>query len=486
MGMAQRLGGRLLLAPLGLVALALTSCGSSSQPFRITEVDHASQVAQNGAKVDVTLHWDGNPTFPVTVAGLNGPNCDATCIEGSYTFDTAANPLVWPEATYCVGNVDSSTPPGIFDGYVQLTDAAGRKTQSVYVRTYCYYTAVATRIESIVLAVPGPSLPATIRAADELPWGAVDVLRSAALAAGMLLVVAFPAQLFNSTLQAHYDEVMGWFARLRGVRRRASRDRGPAPPWEIAAVLVGASVLSGLLDPGFGFNVSGLETMVGALLGISLTTFLYAWVHAEHARRLTGARGAFHVYRGGIAIAVFCVLLSRITTAQPGYMYGVMVAYSVAATGLARHQKGRVTAVSFSVILAVSVATWLLWTPVKSAASGHDVFPLVALSTAMASVFLGGMTSLVFSLMPLRFLDGEHLWAWRRGVWLALFGAGMFLFVHVVLDASSAAISPQRSYAVAIGMFTGFGLLSTVFWAYFRFRQTPQTAQPQHVAAPGG
>lgn len=48
------------------------------------------------------------------------------------------------------------------------------------------------------------------------------------------------------------------------------------------------------------------------------------------------------------------------------------------------------------------------------------------------------MTSLVFSLMPMRFLDGEHLWAWRRGVWLALFGAGMLLFVHVVLSASAA------------------------------------------------
>jgi hypothetical protein len=194
------------------------------------------------------------------------------------------------------------------------------------------------------------------------------------------------------------------------------------------------------------------------------------------------------VYRGGIAIAVLCVLLSRLTTAQPGYMYGVLIGYAAAAAAaLPRHHRGRLTAVAFAVILATSLVTWLLWTPVKSAAEGSSLFPLVVLSAAMSSVFLGGMTSLVFSLMPLRFLDGEHLWAWRRGVWLALFGSGLFLFVHVVLNAASTAQSPNRSYAVAIGMFTGFGLLSTAFWAYFRFRPRRAGVQPHHgVTAPGG
>jgi hypothetical protein len=39
---------------------------------------------------------------------------------------------------------------------------------------------------------------------------------------------------------------------------------------------------------------------------------------------------------------------------------------------------------------------------------------------------------------------------------------------------------------VAIGMFAGFGLLSTLFWAYFRFRPTAAGARPHHLAAPGG
>jgi len=481
-----RIRRALALLPFAVAALALSSCGSS-QPFQLTEVDHASQVAQNGPHADVTLHWTGNPVFPVSVGASTGPLCDATCINATTTFDKPANPLVWSQATYCTGNTDSSAPPAPFDGYIWLTDAGGHQTQHVYIKSLCYYTSVPIKLESIVLIPQGPSVPATLRALNQLPWSALDLVRSAALAAGMLLVVAFPAQLFNSTLQAHYDEVMGWFTRFRRAATRVAQPARSAPRWAIAAVLLGSSLLSGLLDPNLGFNVASVETVLGALAAISLTTFLYSWVHAQHARRLTGERGAFHIYRGGIAIAVLCVLLSRITTAQPGYMYGVMVGFAVAGTGaLPRHHRGRMTAVAFGVILATSLAMWLLWTPVRSAAEAHTVFPLVVLSSAMASVFLGGMTSLVFSLMPLRFLDGEHLWAWRRGVWLALFGTGMFLFVHVVLNASSAALSPQRSYAVAIGMFTGFGLLSTCFWAYFRFRPTPRATQPHHLAAPGG
>ena len=477
--------------PVLLGALALSSCGSAAQSFQLTGIDHADVVPLNGGPFPITFHWTGDATFPVTVQARNGPQCDATCTAGAYSFDRATTPLVWPGATFCNGNPAASSSPEPFDAYLRLVDAAGHRTQEIYIKSLCYPTPVAVHFESVVIAQLGPAIPSALRAPNQVPLGAADILRSLALAAGMLLLIAFPAQLFNSTMQSHYDEVMGWFEPVRRLGRVLTRRTAPpgqapqsTPGWAIAAVLAGASLLSAVLDPAFGANVTTAETIVGALLGLCVTTFLYSWVQAAHAYRITGERGRFHVYRGGIAIAVFCVLLSRITGAQPGYMYGVMLAYTVAATRtLPRHHRGRMTAVVFGAILLTSIAVWIAWIPVKSAATAHTVFPLVALSSGMSTIFLAGMTSLVFSLMPLRFLDGEHLWAWRRGVWLALFGAGMFLFVHVVLDAASTAVSPQRSYAVAIGMFTGFGVLSTAFWAYFRFRPQRLGAAPRATPA---
>ena len=68
----------------------------------------------------------------------------------------------------------------------------------------------------------GPVLSQSLRALNEVSFKPVDLARSAVLAAGLMVLIGFPGSLFNSTLQAHYDEVMGWFAFLR---RRRSRTR---------------------------------------------------------------------------------------------------------------------------------------------------------------------------------------------------------------------------------------------------------------------
>ena len=328
-----------------------------------------------------------------------------------------------------------------------------------------------------------PALARWLRGPRDVSFAPGDVARSAAVTAGMMLLVAFPAQLFNSTLQAHYDEVAGWFTLARR-RRRAAHERTaaqrPASLATVAAVMAGGSVLTALLDPGFGLNRTTVEAVLGALLALSVTTFIYTGVGALMTRRITRSWGGFRVYRVGIAIAVFCVALSRLTHAQPGYMYGVLLAYGLAAPyPYTRAHRGRITAVGFTAVLATSLAVWLAWSPVRDAATGGGFLAVVA-STAMAAIFLGGMTSLVFSLLPLRFLDGEHLWSWQRAAWLVLFGVGTFLFVHVVLHAAATSTSPGRSLAVAVALFCGFGLASCIFWAYFRFRpphpvRTPAT-----------
>jgi len=118
----------------------------------------------------------------------------------------------------------------------------------------------------------------------------------------------------------------------------------------------------------------------------------------------------------------------------------------------------------------------LLWTPVLATTRANHTVPLVILSAAMAAVFLGGMTSVLFSMLPLRWLDGEKLLAWRRFLWLGLVVVAMFLFVHVVLNNAAGTPHPGRNLAVTVALFFGFGALSTGFWAYFRFRPQPVPA----------
>lgn len=72
-----------------------------------------------------------------------------------------------------------------------------------------------------------PVLSTRVATARDLPWRPGAVLVSALLALLLVLLMPFPAALFNATLEANYDEVRGWF-RLGGSRwpRPACSSRG--------------------------------------------------------------------------------------------------------------------------------------------------------------------------------------------------------------------------------------------------------------------
>jgi hypothetical protein len=233
----------------------------------------------------------------------------------------------------------------------------------------------------------------------------------------------------------------------------------------------------GFLDPSFGTGSAWLRTAFGVLLGVLVTTAIYTGIHAIVMRRLYGIWGHWQIYPTGIVIVGICVVVCKIANVEPGYIYGVMLSYSLGTFRIPPRHEGRLVALGYLVVLAFSVGNWLLWPAVKDAASAPSpALATTLLSSVMAAVFMGGICSLVFGLMPLRFLDGAKLFSRERILWLALFAAGLFLFVHVVLNNSPQAPHAGRSYVVAITFFTLFGLASAAFWAYFRFRPEPAPA----------
>lgn len=474
---------RWLLSGGALAVLGLAACTTPSSVL-VDQIDYASQYYQNGPKADLTVYWSGSPRFPLTVNLAPAPGCSQgslSCEPGSYTSPSRADPLVWKQSTFCAGNAPASLPPWTGRYYYWLADAAGNRSARLLLTETCQFHPVAT-VFSSAFQHDQPWLTSVLRPVTDVSWNLVDVSKSLVISLGLIFLVAFPSQLFNSTLQSHYEEVVGWFSPLGAIGRLAPEPEARTPGWLVAGVFLLGGVLGSLLDPRWGFDRATLEGIAGILLASAFTTTVYTLVHARYLRRVTGIAGHLRVYGGGIAIACACVLVSRLTQAQPGYLYGVLLGFTLgtAAPALAKHHAGRNVALGSAAVLVVSIAVWLLWTPVKAAAdSGHAV-PLVVLSTAMAGVFLGGMTSLLFGLLPLRWLDGEKLLAWQRFLWLALVVVAMFLFVHVVLDNAASTPHPGRNLSVTIALFLAFGAVSTGFWAYFRFRPepTPQTAAP--------
>jgi hypothetical protein len=256
---------------------------------------------------------------------------------------------------------------------------------------------------------------------------------------GAILFITFPSQLFNLTFQENYAEIREWWQRgtrrLVPLKRKPSTSAGAARDWAAFGVVLLLGALAGsLLDPHFGSSIASVYTYVAIVLaicaGIAVPAVVTAIYHrARHEERAWRP----HALMGGLAVAAVCVLVSRLTQFQPGYLYGVICGITFAAK-LGKVEKGHVIALSTLTTVIVAIVAWLLWVPVQRIATQSGAsFALVIVDDFLASVFVGGLVGTVIGLLPLRFLPGWDLRTWHQGAWLACFGFAVLAVVEVLL-----------------------------------------------------
>jgi hypothetical protein len=324
-----------------------------------------------------------------------------------------------------------------------------------------------------VLSTVGGSLatPATLLGAS------LGSLVNALITVGLILLITFPSQLFNRTydenhtrIRAWWEQRMHWLGRMR--KREAHVDPSRRGLLSFTVVLGAGGVLAATLDPGFGMNLRSLALFIGAVLAIAAGVTVSA-LAAGMYRRTNHHVGHWRLRAlpSALLIAVACVLVSRITDFQPGYLYGLIG--GVVFTGrLNAVQEGHEVAVASVGTLAVSIAAWLLWVPVSSAAAADpSSFGLALVENFLAALFLSGMVGLVISLVPLRFLPGERVAQWHWGAWAALFGVACLAVIEVMLRPQTrTAHQSVAPFWTTLGLFLAFGVASVVFWVYFKVR----------------
>jgi hypothetical protein len=300
------------------------------------------------------------------------------------------------------------------------------------------------------------------------------LLTNVLLAAGLLVLIPFPSELFDSTLKAHPDEVRRWFRfiPLRRGRRRVSAWIGSR--WVAFPLFtLAAAALYSLLDPGFGLTSPSLALYLGLVVALVVVTLGFNLPGLLHLRFVQGAMPRLRVLPWTLPIAAACVLVSRLADVHPGYVYGLLAGYTFEGE-YSKRTEGRAAAISTAGLFALSIVAWLAWTPVKAAAEQPGAgFGVLVLDAMLAMIFVVGLETMAFGLVPLRFLDGEKIAAWSRLVWAILFAAGVFGLLHVLLNPRSGYLATARGGVVTlILLFAAFGTASFAMWAYFRFRRS--------------
>jgi len=336
----------------------------------------------------------------------------------------------------------------------------------------------------------------------------VILLQSLAIALGLVLLIPFPGALFDSTLEANYAEVMG---RVRSARRRLApigsglgrrqasaatsagteeRDGdGWRTPARVALSLLLAALLGCLLDPTFGLDVASAATYIGVMGGVVVTLLVFALPRLRayrSNRRLadptddpTRWEPYLRALPAALLVAIACVLISRLTSFQPGYLYGLIIGVT-AGHELSDRQSARTAASATVVMLLVALAAWfaLAWVDGVAPAAGIAELAVIVLQTALVTTMVAGLQGALFGLLPIRFFAGAKVLRWNPWVWGGLFGTALFGFWHVLVNPTSGylADSSRTPLVTIVGLLLLFGLGSIAFWAYFRFRRRPAVA----------
>lgn len=319
--------------------------------------------------------------------------------------------------------------------------------------------------------------PISLNSPKESFGDPASLVKSAVAAGFMLLLLGFPAELFNSTLEANYEEISGWVRRPRsGINRLKAWTAGiPKNVMFVIFAAVGGVIYS-FLDPSLGFDLKSAALVVGLIVSIAVVTLAVEIPIMLYARRM-GAGGYLSAFPQALFLGIACVVFSRLLRFRPGYVYGITYGYKPTNCEPSDRRIGKATAFGCVVLLSISLAAWVVWAPVDQAASKAGAsMGLLILDSVLAGIVIAGIQGLVFGLLPLRFCDGHKVAAWNRVAWTALYGISIWAFVQIVLTPQGGFLSSSGgSLLKVVGLFVTFGLFSVGFWAYFRFRSARPT-----------
>jgi len=314
-------------------------------------------------------------------------------------------------------------------------------------------------------------------------------------------LIPFPGTLFNKTVEANYPEIQGWIkgaggrwngmvdamavGPLRAVR--GTLGRVLAGRTGVVMFLALSALVYGFLSPSFGFDWNSAALFLGLLVGLALITAAFDLPLRVYHRRRTEERdaGVLRALWWTLAIAIVCVVISRLAGFQPGYLYGLIISI-VFVTEMTVRDEGLGVWLASVWLLVLSVVAWMLLAIVRQ--QDADPWLSLFLQTMLVTFVVAGIETLVIGLLPMRFLPGHPLFQWRKSAWFALFAFSVFGYLLILVDPANGYLSDDSRTPMIVGLIflITFGIVSIGTWAYFRYRPArPGRDQPGEVAAAG-
>jgi hypothetical protein len=309
----------------------------------------------------------------------------------------------------------------------------------------------------------------------QIDLSAENLGKGGVLAFLLAALLYLPITIFNKATEKNHDVIQQWLGRPRAWLAAIAA----VIPFQghtlltLAAGVLASTALFSFVEPGFPHENGSLEYAIGMLIGFAVVSavFFGTWRFVIHWLE-PHSTGRWRIYPPYILLAACFVILSRAAHLLPGVVIGTVAEYEPSRK-LNRRTAGIRVANTYGALLIMGMIAWFAWIPVEHAASHEGASSLtLILDSALAIIFVSSLESVAFGLIPMRFLDGNDLYVWRKPLWAAMWGTSLLWFSIVILHPALSTYSHlTQTKAIALALLFGglmFAALAT--WGYFRWR----------------
>jgi hypothetical protein len=295
------------------------------------------------------------------------------------------------------------------------------------------------------------------------------------LALLLAALLYLPVTIFNKATEKNHEVVKRWFARPRAWFAAVFGwiPFAKHPAITLAVGVVASAGLFSFIEPGFPTEEGALQYLIGMVIGFGLVSLVFftTWRLVLHRLEPEG-KGHWQLYAPFIVLAAFLVIMARLAHFIPGVVLGTVAEYEPAKK-LSTRTAGIRVATTYGVLMVLGLAAWFAWIPVEHAASEEGASSLtLILDSALAITFVSALESVAFGLIPMKFLDGNDLFTWHKGLWTAMWGAALVWFSVVILHPALSTYGELTGTGAVwfVLLFSTLMVIALSTWAYFKLR----------------
>lgn len=291
------------------------------------------------------------------------------------------------------------------------------------------------------------------------------------LALAILLLVALPAELLNSTVASNSRRLGRWYAAIDDRIQRATewfaaitRTRALAA----ALLVVATSVIFGFVDPDYGFDPVSLRMTVSLAIGLFVVTYVSAWISGAIIQRVWNIPTRVGLQPAALLFAVVGVILARLLEFSPGFLIGLVIGLDLL-TRVDAKFRVRATLTSLGVTVGLALLGWIGYSILSAVSAGEPTVAELLLSDALVATAAEGMTAALASLLPLGFLQGHEIFRRSKGLWAGTFLVVAMLFALIVLPTASGTESEVADVGFWMLVMVIFAVVALTLWAVLQF-----------------